>query len=408
MKQKWAVTVGAWMGLLVGLNAQPVDSSPASSHDPAQEEALKKTLAENPALLYWQAIALLPEIRQSDIKIINEALLSKAKAHEEQTRDLLTRTRKSLERFARAAEFAAPCVWGTTFEDGPSAPLPHLPQLQLLCRLALVKSASLFAENEPGQALQWIVRAHHAVRHLGVDPVLPSFLMQHGLEQQTLRLTALHVLSLDDALRERHRKSLRELPSLSRLPEALESERALAEWLQRMIIGLEHSPGNEKQFLESAEALLKAQAQSTSTESAQALATAAAKDTLHSLEEWKRATEQLHAMHEALISAVKKPWPQFEADLLKIRTDFADASPTLLAMLPTVTGSMRKELETQTLHDMLFIALEKGDSLAEGDLPDSKDAFLGLPMSVKKEGDDFVISARESVKGRTLALRIER
>lgn len=406
MKQKWAVTVGAWLVFFAGLHAQPVPTSPPAL-PPAHDEVLKKTLAENPALLYWQAIALLPEIRQADIKIINDALLSKAKAHEEQTRELLTRTRKSLERFARAAELKAPCVWGTTFEDGPSAPMPHLPQLQLLCRLALVKSATLFAENEPGQALKWVMQAHQAIRHLGADPVLPSFLMQHGLEQQALRLTALHVLSIDEPLREQHRKRLAELPPLSPLSQALESERVLAEWLQRMIIGLEHAPGSEKQFLETAEALLKAQAQSTSTESAQALATTAAKDTLKSLEEWKQTTEQLRAMHEALSAAAAKPWPQFETDVQKIRTDFTTASPTLLSMLPTVTGSMRKELETRTLHDMLLIALQKGPALSEGELPETKDAFLGLPFSVKKEGNYFILSAKEAVKGRALALRIE-
>lgn len=378
--------------LCVGLQAQ---QNSATTPAPAP--------VPNPALLYWQAIALLPDIGNTQIKLINEVLDGKLPPDDARVETLLGSTRKSLARFARAAAIPDPCVWGTTFDEGPLAPMPHLPKLQLLCRLALVNAAAHFAAGRQVDALQWITHVHHAARHLAADPLLTTVIVQHGIVQQAIRLTARHALSLSSIVREAHLKTLAALAPPRTVREALQGEHLLSEWMLHMVLGIEHAPGSEKALLDMAQSVLQSQADKQSSPGS-----AAAKQTLSSLEEWKRNAGEVRDMQAALAATSEQPWPAFEAAMQKIRTDFASAPPTLLAMLPGVTGAKRKELETKTLHLMLRAALTHGESLKDGAPTGIKDVFAGDDVLVTRDGDTLILSMKEMVRGKSLTLRVAR
>lgn len=314
---------------------------------------------------------------------------------------LLESAGKSLERFARAAASDQPCAWGTTFDEGPFAPMPHLPKLQLLCRLALVQSEAHFADGRHSEALRSLLNVHRAARHAGADSLLVTAVIQHTIEQQAIRLTARHVLSLDEATRNRHAQALKALPPLHTVREALAGENTLAEWLRHMVLGIQHSPESEQALLDMAQSVLQAQSQSANTATAEA-----AKSTLKSVEDWKQLAAQARALQLRLDTASAKPWKQFQADMQQMRSDLADANATLRNIIPTVEGTMRKQCETQTLHTMLDAALKLGDGLAAGSLPEFKDAFTGEPLLAEKLDEEIVLTCRDAGRGRPLSLRV--
>lgn len=379
--------------LCAGLQAQQKDAATTTTAAPLAPP--------NPALLYWQAIAFLPDVGAKEIKLINEVLDAKTPASDPSVAALLDQCRKSFARFARAASTLHPCVWGTTFDEGPLAPMPHLPKLQLLSRLALVNAASHFTAARHVDALQWITCVHRAARHTAADPLLTTAITQYGLEQQTIRLTASHLLSLPSPLREAHLKTLSTLPPLCTVREAMRGEHQLSEWMLHMVLGIEQNPGSEKALLDMAQSVLQSQAGQSGTAAA-----AAAKQTLSSLEEWKRNAGQARSLQTALATASEQPWPEFEASLQKIRTDFATAPPALLAMLPGVTGAKRKELECATLSLMLQAALTQGEALKDGPLPETKDTFSGDSILITREGDAIQLSMKQQLRGKSLTLRV--
>jgi hypothetical protein len=238
--------------MLVAASVSAVAQKPpgAGDQDAAQQPLAAPT---NPALLYWQAIAMLPVVSAAEIKLISDVLDGEVKPEDVRVEGLLERTRKSLDRFGRAAASPAPCVWGTTFDEGPFAPMPHLPKLQLLCRLALMRSSSKFAEGRPEEGLQWILHVHHAARHAAADRLLTTFVMQHAIEQQAIRATAKHVMRLEATTRERHLQSLKTLGPPSLLRDALDGERAVSEYLMRMVVGMEAVAVDEKVLLDAAQ-----------------------------------------------------------------------------------------------------------------------------------------------------------
>src|SRR5687768_14106028 len=103
------------------LRAQETAPPPATSGTQAILAADKKEkfTDPNPALLYWQSFALLPELKPSQLKLVTDVLDGRLPATDPSVAALLEGARRALERFARAARGAAPCVWGTTIDEGP-------------------------------------------------------------------------------------------------------------------------------------------------------------------------------------------------------------------------------------------------------------------------------------------------
>ena len=109
----------------------------------------------NPALVYWQATARLPNIGNKESRLISDVLSGKSSA--EELASLLDQSDIALQLFRRATYAKAPCDWGLLLEDGPLAPLPHTSKMQIMARLALCQARLLFERRETIEALHWII-----------------------------------------------------------------------------------------------------------------------------------------------------------------------------------------------------------------------------------------------------------
>ncbi len=398
--------VAARLPVLLALLLSPAWSpgqgqQPAPSENPARAAEAQDP---NPALLYWQAIALLPELKSAQAKVISGVLEGTTRADDEAVSQLLDATRRGLDRFARASRGTRPCVWGLTLDEGPFAPLPHLPKMQLLCRLALVQAESHHARAEPEEAWEWTRHVHAAARHVGAEPLLITVIVQHGLEQQALRQTARHALGLEVDQAAKVAASLRALPPLHRVKEALDRENAMADWLRLMVLGLQHTPQDEKAYLEDMEAHLRSQ-----MEGADKAQAAGAQKTLAAMEEWKKVAAQAKDLQARTLAASELPWPAYQAAMQEIRKSLEGGGAMLKNTLPAFEGAMQKQFETTTLTDMLLaVLLPPTDGHEDGEMPGTKDAFEGRPFLLKRGATEWTVSTQATPPRRPLTLRVAR
>jgi hypothetical protein len=358
----------------------------------------------NPALLYWQAFSMLPELKQSQLKALTEALNGHLPVTDPAVGTLLGAARRSLDRFARAAQGDQPCVWGTTFDEGPFAPMPHLTKLQQLCRLALVQAEVHYASGDVEAAWAWTRHVHAAARHLAAEPLLITAIMQHSVEQQAIRTTARHGLSLDVEQGKVIVKDMKALPPLHTVREALTGEHAMADWMRRMVLGIQNSPESERAVLEAAQSLLGAQSQDANNAQADS-----AKQALASIEEWKKTSEQGRDLQARAEAASTKPWKEYQADLKELHASIKDASQVLKNTLPSFEGAMRKQFETQTLQTMLFAVLQPpADGHVSGEMKGFADSFEGKPLVLNRDTEPWTVGMQGNVNGKPLKLEIRR
>ncbi|RBP35881.1 hypothetical protein DES53_11947 [Roseimicrobium gellanilyticum] len=403
---KIAVLAGiALVAPSLGAQGPAASSAGGAGATPVPPPAKKEKFTDsNPALLYWQAFALLPELKQPQLKIITEVLEGRLSASDPSVGTLLGSTRRALERFARAARGTQPCVWGTTLDEGPFAPMPHLTKLQQMCRLALVQVEAHYASGELEKAWTWTKHVHAAARHLAAEPLLITTITQQGVEQQAIRTTARHALSLDTDHGQAIIGDMKAMPPLHTVREALTGEHAMADWMRHMVLGIQNSPENEQAMLDVAQSLLNAQSQDADSSKS-----AAAKQALASMEEWKKNAEQGRELQARAEAASTKPWKDYQADLKEMHASLVDAGQVLKNTLPAFEGAMRKQFETQTLHIMLFAVLQPPDEgHLNGEMKGAVDSFEGKALMLNRDAVPWVISTQGSMNGRPLKLEIGR
>ncbi|QIF01419.1 hypothetical protein [Roseimicrobium sp. ORNL1] len=405
---KFAALAGIALTLIAPSLAAQGPTAPAAEGDSSKPASLpgkrEKITDPNPALLYWQAFALLPELKQAQLKVLTEVLDGRLPVTDPSVGTLLGVARRSLDRFARAAQGDQPCVWGTTFDEGPFAPMPHLTKLQLLCRLALVQVEVHYASGNADAAWAWTKHVHAAARHLAAEPLLITAIMQHSVEQQAIRTTARHMLSMDVEQGKTIVKDMKALPPLHTVREALTGEHAMADWMRRMVLGIQNSPESEKAALEAAQSFLGSQSQDADNARA-----ASAKQALASVEEWKKTAEQGRELQARAETASTKPWQEYQADLKEMHASLTNASQVLKNTLPSFEGAMRKQFETQTLHTMLFAVLQPPtDGHVSGEMKGFVDSFEGKPLVLKREEEPWTVSMQGIVNGKPLKLEIGR
>lgn len=360
----------------------------------------------NPALLYWQAWALLPELRAGQFKVISGVLDGSVRGDDESVRTLLATVGKGLDRFARAARGTQPCVWGTTFDEGPFAPIPHLTKVQLMCRLALVKAEAHYAAEELEEAWKWTRHAHAAARHLSAEPLLITVIAQHAVEQQALRLTARHVLGMEVEWATQVAESMRSLAPLHEVREALTRENAVADWMRLMVLNLQGRLGDEKTHVEEIEAYLRAQ-----MEGGDKARTEDARRSLEAVADWKKLATQAKDLQQKTVAASALPWVGYRAAMEEVRASLQGANPALSGSLPAFEGAMYKQFETATLRTMLLAVLQPPeDGHEDGEMPGFKDAFEGKPLLLKKEAEAWTITSASAGAsgGKVVMLRLSR
>src|SRR4051812_21406514 len=107
-----------------------------------QLQAAETTYAPvNPALLYWQAAAVLPKLSDDQAAKIRDMARGTIPAEASTLDALETSSAETVLR--KAAVSPAACDWGLLREDGPFMLMPHLSKIRELANIATARAEVL-------------------------------------------------------------------------------------------------------------------------------------------------------------------------------------------------------------------------------------------------------------------------
>lgn len=347
----------------------------------------------NPALLYWQAAAQMPQFNEDQAKELR-AMASGKDPFDAARAAKLPLDNGSMRFLRRAAESTAPCDWGMQREDGPGMILPHLAKLQQLSSLAIVKAESSFTQGKTQEGIEWLVTVHRMARHAGAGDVLISHLVQNAIETNAIHAAARHCLGWDTETRHGYAAILANLPPLHTAQDALTGERIFIDWMERHF-----SKGGSDAEIQEIMAGLTAEKAADAAKLKSQFEPAAINATLV---DWRNLQARLEA-------AFGKPWAEGQPEI-KTLTEEAVHSPHLLLGMafPATTGVFEKQFTVATLRTMLEAALEHGTQLDQAALGTYHDAFEGDPLQLKK-GDNGALTlqaAHPHPAGKEISLQL--
>ena len=152
--------------------------------------------AENAALKYWTAFALLPALDKEQQKLLdgwNKAPLDAAALK------LLERSRNSLVYLHRGAKLPR-CDWAPDYEDGVRLVLPHLPKARALARLAALHARHELEQGHWKAGAEDVAALLQLARHLETDRMMIPALVGYSIEALAIEAAAPYLPELKSAL----------------------------------------------------------------------------------------------------------------------------------------------------------------------------------------------------------------
>lgn len=348
-------------------------------------------------MVYWQATARLPVMGTKEARLIADVLSGRSSA--DAMASLLAQSEGALQLFRRATDATAPCEWGLLLEDGPLVPLPHTAKMQVMARLALCKAHLLFAHHENHEALHWIIAVRKAARHVATDDLLVCTLTQFGMESMASTVTAAHVLGLSEIERKAHLHDLATLPPLRTIAQAMKGEHGFLDWTEHEFTHLDGAhipkPTDDQAPTVPESAIVTADADM------KALYDQLSKGTAREM------IEQTRGYLKQAREACELPWTQGRPTLESLAQEIKLHGNALSRILvPDLVPARERELRLTTEAIMLRVALDQGNALQPGRIEKQTDALLGLPLLVKTEAGQLVISTQPDASMRAVTLKL--
>ncbi len=200
-------------------------------------------LAQNAALQYWKAFALLPDTSQDQDMAIREALESGT--IDQPARELVAASKAALREMRKGAAMEA-CCWAVSAEEGPNASLPHLSKARQIARIACLQAQASFAGGDASAAIDDLGAVITLGRHCGKDAILISLFIDYAIEQMAINTIAANLPSLDQQQLKALAEQLDSLPNLPTVADAVRAEKEMfAGWLVRAL----SQPDGKEQLL---------------------------------------------------------------------------------------------------------------------------------------------------------------
>jgi hypothetical protein len=189
---------------------------------------------ENAALVYWQAIALLPKLNDDQRPFV-EGSPPYDDWLDETAESAFAATETSMD-FMRHAARLKQCDWGTNLNDGPVALLPHTAKCRELARLATFRVVYQSRRGSLDKAVDDGLAILSLARHLSRDRLCGTTMTGYAIEALGVTALAEVVPQLNPAqlrsLAERHAA----LPARPPIGECILSEkRAFLGWFARAV-----------------------------------------------------------------------------------------------------------------------------------------------------------------------------
>lgn len=144
----------------------------------------------NPALLYWQAFSLYPELSKPE----NTALFKDWTRETPDTNDmrLAQRFDGAFKFIARARDMQAPCDWGIDPADGPAAIVPNIAKIRTAVNAGLLRARVALDGGNENAAREELIAISVLARNGGTNGALVQLMVHIAAESRILDFIASH------------------------------------------------------------------------------------------------------------------------------------------------------------------------------------------------------------------------
>src|SRR5438132_4548687 len=129
----------------------------------------------NPALQYYQAFLVAPDLSQADRDYLFTTEWRGQKLPE-RFGDLVARYDNEFKLVRQAAQATVPCDWGVDMSPGPATLLPHLARIKAIAQAARLRALWDLQQGRPAEARDDLLAAFALGRNSARDGVLISAL----------------------------------------------------------------------------------------------------------------------------------------------------------------------------------------------------------------------------------------
>lgn len=359
-------------------------AAPADPADP---------VADNAALFYWRAFAVMPNLDEKQETALRDAA-EKPGPVSEAAAKIIAQGDSAMRELHRGARCSR-CVWATPLEDGAETLLPHCGKARQLARLACARARLNFQQGRPSAAIDDLASVMTLGRHLATDGVLVSVLVDYAVERLAIETAARHLGDLQPAQLQEFAERLDRLPAATTMHRAMESEKECL--LEPFIRDLSRPEGKEK-----AMSLLKSLGDEKDPNRK------ALRD--FSREQLLEGLIALRPLYDKIAAMMDRP----PAEMKSVESLLAGTSPAARALgmglLPASVACRASEVTHQTRLAMFKAALAVVRSgpeqlKAEG----FNDPYAGGPFSYEKTAAGFRLTSKTKDRdGKPIVLEVGR
>lgn len=229
-----------------------------------QKSFIELDEVDNAATIYWQSFALLPELDESQLKMVNrieiDAWSKKPNISKDDGKELLSILAKSEDSVALIDQISdeVTCNWGIVF-SGPGTHLAHIGKARLLAKILQLSGEKALLYGMQDLAAKRFAQALRLGRHLGNEAIVLQ-LVGERIEEYVVATVTRHVdnapnpancTQLVKGLLERIQK----LPQRPTVANAYRNEKKnFHGWIEKVLLSNDEESAEE---LEAAEKLLQ-------------------------------------------------------------------------------------------------------------------------------------------------------
>ena len=313
----------------------------------------------NPALLYYQAFLLAPDLEPADRDFLyaHEAAGQKLP---ERFGEIMAKCDGQFSLVRQAARSTARCDWGIDWSAGRSTLMPHLARAKAMTQTARFRSMWDLQQGRPADAGDDLVAAFVLGRNISRDGTMISVLVQLAIEAIVCSAVAENFGQFTPDTLQRLAAGFEAAPTRGTVAASIVSEKSLRrDWMVRKIQDLQRqNPGNDARVMEGIHEFM------TPKDPHVALAetdfwghlTIAAGGTsdgvLKLLEDRERVYQKLSALLDL-------PYTEYEKQAKELSVEFQDSSnPFVSAGGPSFARARAREFRIMATLSMVRAAVE--------------------------------------------------
>ncbi len=336
----------------------------------------------NPALLYWQAFALLPDYNSQGYLFTNEW---RGRALDEQFNTLIQPYDSRFKLLEQAAAQKAPCDWGYDLTQGPELLLPGLAKVKHYAQAARLRARWHLENGRPEAARDELLAAFALARQTSRGDVLIGSLVQIASESILISAIAENWFRFTPETLKQLVDGIDAGPARGLVAECVATERtSFRDWLTRKVEGFQAASGSEAEALEKTRVLLHSimtggeAPEGPNAPTPEGVLESAGNTTAGVLRQLK----ELDALYDEANALMKAPFAQFQPGIKAFNEKIAQHPNQLVRVFfPAFEKCRLKEFMIEEKLAMLHAAVASRQSGAAG--------LAGVPDPVMQQPFEF-------------------